>query len=81
MNVFGIGLPELIVIALLLLLFFGKNRLPGLFRSIGTSIKEFKNGFSSDDTVTLNAREDASERLKHEQVRSETYEPGPTERR
>lgn len=52
MNIFGLGLPELIIIALVVLLFFGKDRLPGLFRSIGTSIKELKDGLSTDTTKT-----------------------------
>jgi sec-independent protein translocase protein TatA len=53
MNVLGFGLPELIIIALVLLLFFGSARLPGLFRSIGTSIKELKQGLQVDeDTPT-----------------------------
>jgi sec-independent protein translocase protein TatA len=50
MNILGFGLPELIVIALILLLFFGKDRLPGLFRAIGSSIKELKDGLSVDTT-------------------------------
>lgn len=50
MNILGLGLPELLVIALVLLLFFGKDRLPGLFRSIGNSIKELKGGLKEDAT-------------------------------
>lgn len=46
MNILGFGLPELIVVALILLLFFGPKRLPGLFRSIGSSINEFKDGLN-----------------------------------
>ena len=49
MNIFGIGLPELIIIALVLLLFFGKDRLPGLFRAIGTSIRELKDGLTTKE--------------------------------
>lgn len=47
MNILGLGLPELLVIAFVLLLFFGKDRLPGLFRAVGSSIKELKDGLTS----------------------------------
>ncbi len=58
MNILGLGLPELIVIAPILLLFFGSKRLPGLFRSIGSSINELKTSLNegdkkTEDTVTV----------------------------
>lgn len=46
MDLFGLGAPELILIVFLLLLFFGKDKLPGLARSIGQSFKELKSGFT-----------------------------------
>jgi sec-independent protein translocase protein TatA len=56
MNILGLGLPELIIIALIVLLFFGKNRLPELFRSIGSSINELKTGLNEGATAeTKNA--------------------------
>jgi sec-independent protein translocase protein TatA len=41
-----IGLPELIVIFVILLLLFGATRLPQIAKSIGESIKEFKKGIA-----------------------------------
>lgn len=48
MNLFGLGAPELALIIFLLLLFFGKDKLPGLARSVGSSFRELKHGFSED---------------------------------
>ncbi len=37
-----IGLPELILIFLIVLLLFGANRLPDIAKALGKSIREFK---------------------------------------
>lgn len=42
---FGLGLPELIIILVVLLLLFGATRLPKLARSIGQSAGELQKGF------------------------------------
>lgn len=60
MNILGLGLPELIVIALILLLFFGPKRLPGLFRSIGTSVRELKDGLNGDEAKKTSTEEPAA---------------------
>jgi|DewCreStandDraft_4_1066084.scaffolds.fasta_scaffold02708_31 sec-independent protein translocase protein TatA len=41
---FGIGTGELIVILFIALLLFGANRLPELGKSIGKTLKAFKEG-------------------------------------
>ena len=48
---FAGGMPghlEILIIFLVLLLFFGGKRLPGLARSLGKSISEFKRGRQED---------------------------------
>ncbi len=39
---FGIGVPEILVILLVCLLLFGANRLPEIGKSLGEGIREFK---------------------------------------
>jgi len=41
---FGLGSQELLVILVIVLVLFGANRLPQIARSLGSSLKEFKNG-------------------------------------
>jgi sec-independent protein translocase protein TatA len=43
-----IGLPELIIILVILLLLFGAKKLPQLSRSVGESARELRKGFHSD---------------------------------
>lgn len=47
-----IGVPELIIILIIILLLFGAKRLPEIAKSLGKSIKDFKksmNGMTGDD--------------------------------
>lgn len=47
---FGLGVPELVIILVIILVIFGGSQLPKLARSIGTSAKELRNGLKDDDT-------------------------------
>jgi sec-independent protein translocase protein TatA len=40
----SLGLPEMLVVLLILMLIFGANRLPELGRGIGRGIRNFKEG-------------------------------------
>jgi sec-independent protein translocase protein TatA len=44
-----LGLPELIIILMIVFVIFGASRLPGLGRGIGSAIKNFKEGIKEGD--------------------------------
>lgn len=49
---FGIGVPELVLILIIGLVVFGPGKLPGVGKALGQSIKEFKQA-NSDDSKTI----------------------------
>lgn len=58
---FDIGLPELLIILVILLLLFGAAKLPKLAKSIGESASELKKGFEggiANDKKTANKAAD-----------------------
>ncbi len=64
----GIGWPELVVIAVVVLLVFGPRRLPEIAESFGTSIKKFRR-----------ATQDAKDEVKRELDVSEKADQKPRE--
>jgi len=48
---FGIGIPELIVILVIILIIFGAGKLPEIGQGLGKAIKGFKKGASENDEV------------------------------
>lgn len=54
-DMFGLGMPEIVLIALIILLLFGGKRIPELMKGLGKGVKSFKDGMKegiddSDDT-------------------------------
>jgi sec-independent protein translocase protein TatA len=54
---YGIGLPELLVILVVALLIFGAARLPEIGRALGKAISEFKKGTQGDDSNKISDKQ------------------------
>lgn len=86
MNFFGIGLPEMAVIAAIGLLVFGPKRLPELGRTLGRTLKGFQSAsreFEQEfrkavDTETVSATRIESEAGAAEVSAGEPNPPSPS---
>jgi sec-independent protein translocase protein TatA len=56
---FGLGVPELMVILVIALVIFGPSKLPQIGSGLGKAIRDFKKGVSSseDDDATKESKE------------------------
>ena len=55
-----LGLPELLLILLIVVLLFGVNKLPRLGRGIGEGIRNFKESLRSGNSSSASPIDDAS---------------------
>jgi sec-independent protein translocase protein TatA len=46
----SLGVPELIIVFLIVVLLFGASRLPNIGRGLGEGIRNFKRGIKTDET-------------------------------
>ncbi len=50
---FGLGMPELLVIMVIVLIIFGAGKLPQIGGAIGQSIKNFKKSVRDDNEIDV----------------------------
>ena len=66
---FGIGIPELIVIAAVALIFIGPDKIPGVLKSIGRGLVELKRATSDVRSTVQNEMDKIEEEIELNEVR------------
>ena len=69
---FGIGLPEMIIIAAVALVFIGPDKLPGVLRSLGKGLVELKRATSDVRSTVQDEMHKIEEEIELKDVRKST---------
>lgn len=62
---FGLGVPELVLILIIGLVIFGPGKLPDIGKAFGKSIREFKTAEKGEDKM-INVTKEADSKTKDE---------------
>ena len=54
---FGLGTPEIILIAIVILVLFGAKKIPELMKGLGAGVKEFKDASKGEEQATSKKEE------------------------
>ncbi|AMD93639.1 twin-arginine translocase TatA/TatE family subunit [Desulfomicrobium orale] len=61
---FGIGIPELLIILVIVLIIFGANKLPEIGAGMGKAIKNFKKATNEPEEIDVTAKSETSDTEK-----------------
>ena len=53
---FGIGMPELVIILVIIMIIFGANKLPQMGAGLAKGIRNFKNGIDEKEEVDATSK-------------------------
>ena len=75
---FGIGIPELVIILVIILVIFGAGKLPEIGAGLGKGIKGFKKSISGEDEIDITPEKEEKlpkeEKLKDKKDEEKTDE-------
>jgi sec-independent protein translocase protein TatA len=77
----GVGIPELIIVLVILLVIFGPKRLPGLGKSLGSGMREFKDSISGRSKDDDDDDADGPPALERAATESAVPQPAPADER
>ena len=63
-KMFGIGMPELIIILIIILIIFGAGKLPEIGAGIGKGIKNFKQATSPPPEKIASSKDDEEKNIE-----------------
>ena len=72
---FGIGIPELLIILVIVLVIFGANKLPEIGSGMGRAIKNFKKAVKEDDEEIATASKIEENEKKTDTKSTSSSEP------
>ena len=64
---FGIGVPELIIILIIVLIIFGAGKLPEIGAGLGKGIRNFKKATKGEDEIDVTPKKEVESDEKSEQ--------------
>ena len=75
MNIFGVGLPEIAVIAALALIIFGPKKLPEIGRNLGKTIKSLQKASAEFENELEKAMSSDEVAIKEPELKSQEDSP------
>jgi sec-independent protein translocase protein TatA len=57
----GIGMPELLIVLVIILIIFGAGKLPEIGKGLGKGIRNFRNATSGKDEIDVSTKDDDNE--------------------
>ena len=68
-RMFGLGMPELILILVIALVIFGAKNLPDIGKSLGKTVRELRNGTSGEPEKTDTEKNNAVSSGKNDEAK------------
>jgi len=80
-KILGMGVPELVIILVVVLLIFGPKNLPKLGASLGRTVKNVRDGIEGKELEEGEIAEDEGEEEVEEEEEEEEEEPAPKKKK